>query len=135
MPLRREAGHGRVRMLRILKGSSPQQETKNQPGESSYPSRWSPSAQKVSGSGFLRDSHRGLSTAPIPAQGLCCPPRNSPLSAIWKEGCALFKIVKQHRENQANQLVANMNLEVGIGSNGLVGARRFLCGETQMYLN
>lgn len=113
MPLRRQAGHGRVRMLRILKGSSPQQETKTQPQKEQLPKQMVPFSPE---SLWFWVSQRFqtqflLSPTPSPSSGPLLPPKKLPSQCYLERGLSLIETCEATLcGNQANQLVSNTNL-------------------------
>lgn len=124
MPARLEAGRGRVRMLRILKGSSPQQETKTQPQKELLPQQMVPSkVQKSLVLGSVRFQTLSLlyptpNSSPGP---LLLPTRNTLSSQSYLEirSCLIsnWGALKRHAVGaKLTHFYSKMNLEVESGA-------------------
>lgn len=124
MPARLEAGRGTVRMLRILKGSSPQQETKTQPQKELLPQQMVPSkVQKSLVLGSVRFQtlsllHPTPNSSPGP---LLLPTRNtlSSQSYLETQSCLIsnWGALERHAVGaKLTHFYSKVNLEVESGA-------------------
>ena len=111
-PRQASVGGSRVRMPRILKGSSPQQETESQPQK----------VQRVSGSGVPGASRCCLSRSPPDPRPRPppLPTRNTPFPAPFGNTAPKMTL---GGNPELTDLHSHVNLEAGVENNCLMGTR------------